>query len=230
MSADSWYYAVGQTRHGPIPGDELRARLSQGQLGPDHLVWREGMASWTRAGDLPELAPPPPHPLPHAPGPAPAPPPYAAPQRHAAPHRAYRMGGSPPAGVVTAAVGNFLLTAVLLLSAVFIFAFQEQVRRMQPVEPQLEGPVFLLAGVLLLGAAALATATGVGLLRRAGWARVMHWVLFAPSLLCCGNIASWVIPVLCLVGGILISTGSGAAWFDGAHPGRSRARGHRDAF
>lgn len=133
--------------------------------------------------------------------------------------------------MITAAVGDFLLTAMLLLSAVMTFAFKEEFRRMPQFEQQqVEDSVLVVVGLVLLLSAALAAATGVGLLRRAGWARVMHWVLFAPSLLCCGNVVSAAIPILCLVGGILISSGSGAAWFSGSGYRRRPGPRYHDAF
>ncbi len=47
-----FYYIIqGGAQTGPFP---LEALLSQG-LTPDSYVWREGLAEWTRAGDVPEL-------------------------------------------------------------------------------------------------------------------------------------------------------------------------------
>jgi len=52
-----WYYNEGSERRGPVSHEELQSLISQGRVGPDNLAWREGMANWVRAGDLPELAP-----------------------------------------------------------------------------------------------------------------------------------------------------------------------------
>lgn len=54
-----WYYAEGGQRVGPIPEADFRALCAAGQLGPESLVWRAGMAGWERAGGLEEwpLAP-----------------------------------------------------------------------------------------------------------------------------------------------------------------------------
>lgn len=42
--ADQWYYTQRQ-RRGPVP-EELRQLAASGQLKPDDLVWKKGMASW----------------------------------------------------------------------------------------------------------------------------------------------------------------------------------------
>jgi len=49
----AWYYAVGSERHGPIDEATLRGL---GTLTPETLVWKHGMAGWTAAGSVPELA------------------------------------------------------------------------------------------------------------------------------------------------------------------------------
>lgn len=43
----TWYYSDAQrAQHGPVTADELAALHGRGQLPPDALVWREGMAGW----------------------------------------------------------------------------------------------------------------------------------------------------------------------------------------
>ncbi len=51
-----WYYNEGSERRGPVSHEELQGLIAQGVVGADNLAWREGMANWVRAGDLPELA------------------------------------------------------------------------------------------------------------------------------------------------------------------------------
>lgn len=51
----SWYYAVEGKAQGPVSDQELRQRISSGQLPPDVLVWREGMAEWVPASSQLEL-------------------------------------------------------------------------------------------------------------------------------------------------------------------------------
>jgi uncharacterized protein (TIGR00266 family) len=53
--ADSWYYAQGQQRVGPMPASELIRQLP-GVGGAEALVYGPGMKNWARAGDVPELA------------------------------------------------------------------------------------------------------------------------------------------------------------------------------
>src|SRR4051812_41818405 len=63
-----WFVADGHTRHGPMSLDGVRAELARRTEGRTRFVWRQGMADWTTADLVPELAAPPA-------SPAPAPPP-----------------------------------------------------------------------------------------------------------------------------------------------------------
>jgi membrane protease subunit (stomatin/prohibitin family) len=69
-----FYLGVNGQQIGPVATADLPARVASGELTRDTLVWREGMAEWTRAGDVAEVnavfgaAPPP---LPPAAPPAP---------------------------------------------------------------------------------------------------------------------------------------------------------------
>ena len=56
-SKPTWYYAENNNAAGPVHLHELVARLRMGKLSPGDLVWREGMAEWQPAGEIPELAP-----------------------------------------------------------------------------------------------------------------------------------------------------------------------------
>jgi membrane protease subunit (stomatin/prohibitin family) len=73
---DQWFYAANGAQAGPVPAAGLAAQVSSGALTPTTLVWRSGMAQWTPAQQVPEIAsliaatPPP---LPPA-GPPPLPP------------------------------------------------------------------------------------------------------------------------------------------------------------
>jgi hypothetical protein len=65
-----WFYAIGGEQRGPVDDADVRAMLASGRLNADSLVWRDGMAQWSRLGDVPEFAarpppPPPPPPPPH---------------------------------------------------------------------------------------------------------------------------------------------------------------------
>ncbi len=42
----SWYYAQGDTRHGPIEDSAFQALVGAGAIQSDTLVWREGLADW----------------------------------------------------------------------------------------------------------------------------------------------------------------------------------------
>jgi hypothetical protein len=55
----------GQT-HGPFTMEQLAGAIARGEVAADTLVWTAGMANWTPAGQVPQLAaqfgPPPPPP------------------------------------------------------------------------------------------------------------------------------------------------------------------------
>ena len=55
--AVSFHVAVGQSQTGPFDLATLRQQAAAGQLTRGSLVWRAGMAQWTKAGEVQELAP-----------------------------------------------------------------------------------------------------------------------------------------------------------------------------
>jgi len=56
-----WYVGENGQQVGPLSPQEV---VSRPGITPDSLVWKSGMASWTRLGDVPELASAAPPPLP----------------------------------------------------------------------------------------------------------------------------------------------------------------------
>lgn len=54
----NWYYALGDSEKGPIPAAELKALAVDGTIGPDTLVWKDGMPDWKRAAEVPGLLSP----------------------------------------------------------------------------------------------------------------------------------------------------------------------------
>lgn len=52
-----WYYENGGSRHGPFSPGVLKQRADSGQVGPDTLVWRQGMAQWVQAKAVKGLFP-----------------------------------------------------------------------------------------------------------------------------------------------------------------------------
>jgi membrane protease subunit (stomatin/prohibitin family) len=52
----SWYVAAGGQQQGPYPLAKLRELAAARQLTGDMLVWTQGMAAWTKAGEVAELA------------------------------------------------------------------------------------------------------------------------------------------------------------------------------
>lgn len=42
----TWHYAIGAERKGPVTEAQLDGLVAQGEVRPDTLVWRDGMADW----------------------------------------------------------------------------------------------------------------------------------------------------------------------------------------
>lgn len=73
-----WFLGVNGQQHGPFTGPELPAKVTEGLLTPNTLVWTAGMEQWQPAREIVALAPvlsiaPPPLPPTAPPAPAPAP-------------------------------------------------------------------------------------------------------------------------------------------------------------
>jgi membrane protease subunit (stomatin/prohibitin family) len=52
-----YHVAIGQSQAGPFDIATLQKQAGTGEFHRATLVWKPGMAQWTRAGELPELAP-----------------------------------------------------------------------------------------------------------------------------------------------------------------------------
>ncbi len=50
-----WFYAKHGKQDGPVDVAALRGKVQSGEVAPTDLVWKEGMAEWTPAGELAEL-------------------------------------------------------------------------------------------------------------------------------------------------------------------------------
>lgn len=57
MPAAVFFVAVNGQQQGPFDSGVLASMARAGQLNRDTLVWRQGMAAWTKAGETPEVAP-----------------------------------------------------------------------------------------------------------------------------------------------------------------------------
>ena len=57
MPTQQWFVAIGGQQAGPFNGQQLPLLVQNGQLTPQTLVWRQGLAQWAAAQTLPELAP-----------------------------------------------------------------------------------------------------------------------------------------------------------------------------
>lgn len=52
----TWYYSIGDERHGPSTLLELRRLVTDGQLVANDLVWNNGFDDWVPLIDVPDLA------------------------------------------------------------------------------------------------------------------------------------------------------------------------------
>jgi membrane protease subunit (stomatin/prohibitin family) len=72
--AAAWYAGINGRQAGPFDANALQQHIASGQVTRETLLWKQGMANWTPAGQVQELAPlfnaPPP-----MPGTPPSPPP-----------------------------------------------------------------------------------------------------------------------------------------------------------
>jgi membrane protease subunit (stomatin/prohibitin family) len=78
VPSTAFYVAVNGQQSGPFDLQALRGQLTNGQFGPESMVWSAGMANWSPASQVQALtalfqAPPPPPPPANVPPPPPAP-------------------------------------------------------------------------------------------------------------------------------------------------------------
>jgi len=52
MTPIEWYYARGNKQMGPVSSVDLKRMAAAGEIHPEDLVWREGMAEWTLARNV----------------------------------------------------------------------------------------------------------------------------------------------------------------------------------
>lgn len=61
-----WFYTKNEQQHGPVAIEQLNQLAATGALDPSDLVWKDGMAAWLPASQIPGLSvrsrPLPPHP------------------------------------------------------------------------------------------------------------------------------------------------------------------------
>jgi type IV pilus assembly protein PilA len=123
-----WYYSAGNDqRQGPLSSDDLVAQFRHGRIGPDTLVWRDGLAQWkplqdfaTELGLANSSGAPLPPPLPPS---RPASAPYASPAQ-TAPKSG--LSGCMIALIVGAVVA---VPMVAILAAIALPAYQDYVLR-----------------------------------------------------------------------------------------------------
>jgi predicted Zn finger-like uncharacterized protein len=54
--ASDWYVAIGEAQVGPLPLPEVKRKWETGEVGPDSLVWKPGMADWQPVSTVSDLA------------------------------------------------------------------------------------------------------------------------------------------------------------------------------
>jgi membrane protease subunit (stomatin/prohibitin family) len=56
-AAATWHVTTDGQTHGPFTLQQMAQAVAGGQLNRESLVWSQGMAAWTAAGQVPQLAP-----------------------------------------------------------------------------------------------------------------------------------------------------------------------------
>jgi uncharacterized RDD family membrane protein YckC len=56
--AEAWYVTIDGERQGPLSAGQLKQMAANGTLGPDDLLWKEGMRQWVRCDSVRGLFPP----------------------------------------------------------------------------------------------------------------------------------------------------------------------------
>lgn len=51
----NWYYAKNGSQQGPVPTEDMKDRISMGEIAPTDLAWCEGMADWMPVSEIAEL-------------------------------------------------------------------------------------------------------------------------------------------------------------------------------
>lgn len=59
MAGSQWYFVKGGKQLGPIPSSGLRRLVRSKEIGPSHLVWKEGLDDWIQAKRVKGLFAPP---------------------------------------------------------------------------------------------------------------------------------------------------------------------------
>ncbi len=55
MDGAQWYYALGDQQIGPVPLETLKQLAATGEMDASTLVWRDGMAAWIPAEEVPGI-------------------------------------------------------------------------------------------------------------------------------------------------------------------------------
>jgi GYF domain 2/Domain of unknown function (DUF4190) len=53
--SSSWFYSRGGAHAGPVTFHDLQRMAAQGEIGPDSLIWKSGMADWVASRQFPDL-------------------------------------------------------------------------------------------------------------------------------------------------------------------------------
>ena len=53
VQAEGWYVSRDGEMDGPMSDADMRAAIGRGAVKPEHLVWRDGMALWVEAREIP---------------------------------------------------------------------------------------------------------------------------------------------------------------------------------
>lgn len=147
-----WYCYIQDQQYGPVDDETLEQWSDEGRLGPDDLVWREGMREWAPARTVPGLV------LPTGPRPGPQ-----------------RSGGLTALAVINFVLAGFAVMGVCIALTGSTY-FRTHMhggghvydKTLRP--PAAHTPVTQVFGVVQAG---LLIAAGVGYLRQTRWGRTL---------------------------------------------------------
>ena len=96
MSTSGWFYVQDDKRQGPVEVQQIVHLVMTAVLSPAALVWHHGLAEWTEADRVPQIAALLPPPIPPGKAPAGEPPPLPPPPRAHAEKPAETATAPPP--------------------------------------------------------------------------------------------------------------------------------------
>jgi hypothetical protein len=132
-----WYYSKNASQLGPVPLEELCAKIASGEVTGADMAWTEGMPDWRPISSIPEL-----HVVQQANKPAPSQPGGAA----ASPYAPARTSGLAIASLVCGIAG---ITCMFLPGIAAVICGHMALRQIADPNVRMEGRGMAIAGLVL---------------------------------------------------------------------------------